>query len=306
MQVQYPGLVESAQQLLGVIARVSLAWMVVVTLLALFSTFEFERNFEGDIAFHFHVTTTTALIVALAWLPTLVRAMVMNGGSVKTPAGEASTQGILDLLRPVASEARREVLTSLAAGLDSAEVAAGSSRERGEARAVRRDVERELRGSIVPVGSPSEALDDYARRYEALRLELPYSDERTFQMSSLAAEIRALPGRIPVTPQLVKERFASGSDGDRVVALTLLEAIPLEQCLDQILDGVGNSHSAFEQFQALRAAEEVLPQLGPADRRRLAEVLEAARENPANGIHQDSSRLLPIELMLEAINGPRG
>jgi hypothetical protein len=116
------------------------------------------------------------------------------------------------------------------------------------------------------------------------------------------AEIRALASYLSVSPRIVKSLFGSGKEGDRVVALTLLEAMPLQQCLDQILDGIQNSRSAFEQFQALRAAEEALPDLGLADRRRLAKILNTElMDESGKGIHQDLSRLRPIQIMLAEI-----
>ncbi|HET8955686.1 MAG TPA: hypothetical protein VFN18_08520 [Solirubrobacterales bacterium] len=297
---------EAAKRLLNEISRLSPLWIVVVSLLALLSTLEATRNFDGEFEVHFHVTSVTALVIALVWLPALVRAVALTGGAVKTPAGEASAGGILDLLRLLTPDAKREILPPLAAALDSAELSAGSSRTRGEARAVRRDVERELRGSIVMVGSLEETLDDYGRKYEELRSSLPPGADRTFRMGSLMAEIRALAGHMAVTPRLVKERFYSGREGNRVVALTLLEAVPLWQCLDVVIDGIRNSRSAFEQFQALRAAEEILPELGSADRRRLADCLKAELEDASKGIDEDPSRLHPIELMLAELEAPSG
>jgi len=295
--------VDSLRGLLREISRISPFWGAVVLLLALLSPFEITRNFEGEVAVQFHVTSVTAIVIALAWLPALVRAIVLTGGAVKTPAGEASAGGLFDLLRLLTPDTKREILPSLAAALDSAELANESVDTRGKARAARRDVERELRSSIGSVDSVVERLDECGRRYESLRSTQPPGNERTLQMGALMAEVRALAGQVAITPRTVKERFGTGRDGDRVVALTLLEAVPLVQCLDQIIEGIRDSRSAFEQFQALRAAEEVLAILGPADRQRLADSLEAALHDPEKGIDEDPSRLFPIEQMLAEIDG---
>jgi len=298
------GLLETARNLLSDISRISPLWVGLVTLLAFLSAFEVTRTVHGDVEVQFHVTAITAAIVALAWLPALVRAVAMTGGAVKTPAGEASARGILDLLRPLPADAKRKVLPSLAAALDSAEATAGSREKQVEVRSARRRVERELGPSVNPLGKQTdEVLDVFARHYEVIRSESGSGPERTFRMGSLMAEVRAFAESTVITPPIVKERYAQGRDGDRVVALTLLEASPMPQCLDQIIDGVRNSHSAFEQFQALRAAEESLPRLGPADRTRLAKALREQLDDDVKGIHQDASRLHPIELMLDEIEG---
>ncbi|HEV2727698.1 MAG TPA: hypothetical protein VGV34_05345, partial [Solirubrobacterales bacterium] len=155
-----PGIVEVARQFLELTSRRSPLWVAAIVLLVIASTIDVTRNFEGDVSIHFRVTTVTALIIALTWLPALVHAISLTGGSVKTPAGEASATGFLQLLRLVTPDTRREVLKSMAAGLDSAELAAGSSQTRGEARARRRDIEQELRGSIEWGGSPEAMLDE--------------------------------------------------------------------------------------------------------------------------------------------------
>jgi hypothetical protein len=71
-----------------------------------------------------------------------------------------------------------------------------------------------------------------------------------------------------------------------------------------VLDGISNSRSAFEQFQALRAAEELLPILDRGARQRLGKVLEHEhRDFDGKGIREDSSRLYSIRHMLAQIEG---
>lgn len=295
------GVVETVRQLLNESSRLSALWKGGMLVLVILSTVDVTRDFEGDVAVHFQVTSVTALIIALVWLPALVRAITLTGGELKTPAGEASARGILETLATANPEIGRAALSSLAAGLNSAETAAGTRQKRGEARAMRRDVELTLQDVIKPPGSPDETLEEYGRKYEELRSTMHPDTERTFLMSSLMAEVRAVAGNMRVTPEIVKSRLASGKEGDRVVALTLLEAVPLRECFEEILDGIGNSRSAFEQFQALRAAEEILSQLDSGERARLAECLEAELLKPEKGIDEDSSRRLPIERMLAHI-----
>jgi hypothetical protein len=297
-------LVTTAGRLLRDVSRLPRLWVVCITLLAFFSTLDVTRTTAGEVSVHFHVTAVTAAILALAWLPAIVRAIVLTGGGVKTPAGEANTGGLLSLLRQLSPDVKREVLPSLAAALDSVEISVASDAERAEARTARSDVERELQHAILPVGVPDGILDQHANDYEAIRAEMPPGSERTFRMGSLMSEVRAVAGFVEVTERSVTHRYESGRDGDRVVALTLLEAHPLSDCLDVVLDGIANSRSAFEQFQALRAAEELLPELSEPDQHRLGEVLaEEYADHKGKGLREDPSREYPIRQMLAQIEG---
>lgn len=299
-----PDLVRTARQLLDDVSRLPRAWVGLVMLLAVLSTLDITRNTEGDLSVRFHVTAVTAAILALAWLPAIVRAIVLTGGGVKTPAGEASTRGLMDLLRLVSPDMKREVLPPLAAALDSVEATAGSDERRAEARTARGDVERELQSSLASIGVPTEVLHQHAHDYEAIRAEMPPGPDRTFRMGTLMSEVRAIAGLVGATDELVRGLYASGKDGDRVVALTLLEAEPLPQCLDIVLDGISNSRSAFEQFQALRAAEELLPLLDRADQLSLARVLaDEYMDLKGKGLKEDASRRYPVRQMLAQIEG---
>jgi hypothetical protein len=184
------------------------------------------------------------------------------------------------------------------------QVVAASDEERDEARTARGDVERELGHSIDPVGVPAGILEQHARDYERVRADMPAGSDRTFRMGVLMSEVRSIAGIIGVTEDMVASLFEAGQEGDRVVALTLIEAKPLPGCLPIVLDGISNSRSAFEQFQALRAAEELLPILDRGDRQRLGKVLEHEyRDFDGKGIHEDTSRLYPIRHMLAEIDG---
>lgn len=142
------------------------------------------------------------------------------------------------------------------------------------------------------------------RTYEGVRADMPPGDDRTFRMGVLMSEVRSVAGIIGVTEDLVASLFEAGREGDRVVALTLIEAEPLPGCLPIVLDGISNSRTAFEQFQALRAAEELLPLLDRGGRQRLGKVLEHEyRDFDGKGIREDTSRLYAIRHMLAQIEG---
>lgn len=299
-----PELMVAAKRLLEDVSRPPRIWVAVVMLLGLLSTLDVTRNSAAEVTVHFHVSAVTAAILALVWLPAFVRAVILTGGAVKTPAGEANTRGLLDLLRLLSPNLKREVLPPLAAALDSVQGAAPSDAERAEARTARGDVERELEQSLEAIGVPAGILDQIARAYEGVRAEMPPGDDRTLRMGVLMAEVRSIAGILGVTEDLVARHFDAGREGDRVVALTLVEAEPLPGCLPIVLDGISNSRSAFEQFQALRAAEELLPLLDRGGRQRLGKVLDHEyRDLDGKGIREDTSRLYAIRHMLAQIEG---
>lgn len=294
----------AAKRLLDDVSRLPRAWIAIVTLLAVLSTLDVTRTGSGVVSMRFHVTGVTAAILALAWLPAIVRAIVLTGGGVKTPAGEANTRGLLDLLMLSSSDVKREVLPPVAAALDSVQAASASDEERIEARTARSLVERELGHSINQVAVPAEVLNQHARDYENLRADMPPGSDRTFRMGVLMSEVRAVAGIIGVSADLVTGLFESEREGDRVVALTLLEAQPLPECLPIVLDGISKSRSAFEQFQALRAAEELLPLLDNAARQQLGKVLlHEYMDLDGKGLREDSSRNYPVRQMLAEIDG---
>ena len=63
--------------------------------------------------------------------------------------------------------------------------------------------------------------------------------------------------------------FRRMGEGERVMALAAIRARPTAGALDAVTDGLLQSRSAFEQYQALRAAHNLLPQLDAQGRERL-------------------------------------
>jgi hypothetical protein len=92
--------VEQVGELLRVRFRVPRAWLLaVVAAAAVLSDFEVTRDAQGHLAVGFRVTATTMALVALVWLPALLGVFAVAGGGLKTPAGEATPGGLLDVLK---------------------------------------------------------------------------------------------------------------------------------------------------------------------------------------------------------------
>jgi hypothetical protein len=145
-----------------------------------------------------------------------------------------------------------------------------------------------------------------ARSYERERRS-PSSAQRTARMEAIVASARLL-GTSGLSRDDVRRMFASGADGDRVVALAAMQANPALADVDAILEAIGNSRSAFEQYHALLALDAVKEQL-TANQRRAAQDVIAQQRTPGGHITQDdpdrwvvSGRLLEF---LQAVQGRR-
>ena len=96
--------------------------------------------------------------------------------------------------------------------------------------------------------------------------------------------------------------FATGGDGDRGYALALMQANPQGGDLDCILDAISDSHSAFEQGQALRTALELLPRMNSRDKGRLSTVVQD-QLGPDGHLRQPTERQSLAKQVLIALAG---
>ncbi|MFF4734983.1 hypothetical protein ACFY2W_03645 [Streptomyces sp. NPDC001262] len=139
-----------------------------------------------------------------------------------------------------------------------------------------------------------------AQRYDDLRRRLPSGTNRTTQMQALVDAARTSAPQSGLLPEQVREFFDRGGDGGRVYALALMQGVPDAAYLDAVLDAVERSRSAFEQHQALVAAESMIPHLAQPDRNRLAAVLRAHLD-PGGFLAQSRGRRLLAERILQAL-----
>jgi hypothetical protein len=262
-------------------------WLTVVVGFALLSLVEVTRSPSAGVAVTFKVTSVTAVLVALAWLPALVGILAFLGGTLKTPAGEVSTQGLLS------------VLPKLIAALDTVEPKLDEGTKR-MVEDIRREAERELGSYARGMQQARAALAAYVREYETLRSSLPPSDERTFRMSTIVAQVRALASQAHYAADDIRSLFNRGQDGDRIVALGLLQVSPFRERFDLALEAIGNSRSAFEQFHGLRVVEAMLPLLSDADIECLLKVFEEQRKKYL--IPENRDRWSLYQTILEKIN----
>ena len=113
-----------------------------------------------------------------------------------------------------------------------------------------------------------------ARAYEELRRTRPPGAQRVTELSRIINDARQYSHDQHPSADAVRQIFYSGGDGERVYALALMLEDPSVNSLDCILDAVSHSHSAFEQGQALQAALQITPGLGPEEKKRLVEAVQ--------------------------------
>ncbi|MDW3190956.1 MAG: hypothetical protein R8G66_01290 [Cytophagales bacterium] len=118
-----------------------------------------------------------------------------------------------------------------------------------------RKLEQQLLKIVSKSVSPKKQLNKLADEYNKIRISNDPSLNRTFLMSKVMAEISALASGTGLTP----ESFFDKKDGGRrLIALAIIKANPKPKYHNIVIQTVRQSLSAFEQYHALRAAEEML------------------------------------------------
>jgi len=296
-----PTALEQAQTIAGDVLRVPRPWTGLMLVVALLSSLHLTVTSRGAVSGSFGLSALTGILLALIWLPALLKVITLAGGGVKTPAGEASTGGLLGVISAFAPERKREALPPLLAALTSPEVLADPA-QRTAAEPIRRDLEIQFASATLPATGVREKVAAYAREYERLRTT-PASDQRTYRMTTLMAEARAIARAAPLPFIDIRNMLENGSDGERVIALAITQDQPDIRLFPLILNAITDSRSAFEQYQALGAALEVLPmiQLDSSRQGELRKALTAAVENERNGIEQDTSRLMLVQAIEDSL-----
>jgi hypothetical protein len=292
--------IQRMRSVLSVAMEVSRPWTIAMIVAAVLSAAHVNVTADGDVSGDARLTTLTAVFVALIWLPSLLRVVGLAGGAIKTPAGEASTTGLLDVLKSLDPDTKRERLPQVIATLTSPEVIVDPD-YRPAIRTIRRDLELQLAEATPRRGGIRETLDAYAQEYEQLRREVAPGRERTLQMTTVTAEARAAARTAPLTTADLRNMMSGGRDGERVIALALAQDQADSRLFDVVLDAIVHSRSAFEQYQALGTAFEMAESLDGAQKRELAAGLRSALANETYGIRDDSSRGLLVDAIFSTV-----
>jgi hypothetical protein len=140
-------------------------------------------------------------------------------------------------------------------------------------------------------------------RYERLRTTEPAGWQRTSRMEGVLREARAIDTE-GLAASDVAGIFSSGSDGNRIVALALVERRPALATADLLVDAIVHSRSTFEQYHALVAAESSLDHLSAEERRRVLAAVESVLAGPLG--EKSSDRRTVARRLLERLTAGSG
>jgi hypothetical protein len=167
---------------------------------------------------------------------------------------------------------------------------------------IRKKMEDQLVSMVAAADESSVKLNQIAREYENLRSEMVPSRERTYQMSSIFARVRALALQLKPNAKTINKIFHKGKDGDRIVALGLLQGLKFKENFDIVINAIEKSRSAFEQYQGLSVAISLVPEMSDDQKNQLRAVIEDQRSGgDSKFITKDSDRWPLSDQILEKL-----
>jgi len=248
----------SLEQLLAVVMRLPRLWLAILTAVALLSTLEVNHAAEHGWSVHFEVDAVTLGVMALIWLPALLRLLSLTGGTLKGAGMEVSSEGLMGSpeglindLTAIRTEA--EQVTKQSPGVD--------------AERLSRELQRQVDQMASEYLSAARAVDKEAiqrlsAEYEATRSRMPAGDVRTREMTRIVneARVRASANR-DAAARAAGELLRSEHEGERIIGLAFVQEAGGTHRMSDVLQRIENSTSAFEMFHALIALREIEPGL---------------------------------------------
>jgi hypothetical protein len=268
-------------------------WLLVTSVAIVVSLLEVTRTAEGAYTVSFRLTWVTVLLLALVWLPFLLKVLALSGGGLKALGGEASFVGLSDFLSQLSPEIERQVLPSLiAATKRTEETSTETDRERLQK--LRKDLEARL-ATLLEIGA----------KYEELRSEEAPSRMRTIEFTQMIAEARERARDTDVTAEEARELFKQHSHGARFTVIALAQEKQNPELLPLVIEAIGHSESAFEQHEALQAAYLMLPKLSEGQKQQLVDVIRDQRSGGPNKyiVPENRDRWALSSRILDAIDG---
>jgi hypothetical protein len=279
---------------LATVMKISTGWAVVVGLVALASCLKLSHPAAGGLGVEFAVTATTLGVVALLWLPSLIRAWALAGGKLEAAGVAATSKGLLG-----SPEDLIDRLTGIKTTAESVtEKVKDHAPEAAVAlRGLDQEVDQMATEYLVGVDTASaSAIRTLGRQYERLREMMPPSDVRTVEMTRVVneARVRAEADSEAAArwgPQLIH----SEDQGRRIVGLAFLQASPVVEMFSDLLDLARNSATAFEMFHTLLALRVCVPLLSQPQRQKeqAAEALLNELEEDPRGVDIAADSALP-------------
>jgi YD repeat-containing protein len=147
-----------------------------------------------------------------------------------------------------------------------------------------------------------EAADPLAARYATVRSGSRAGPERTRAMEKIVADARQQAAQQEFDPGEVARWLREGNDERRIVALALMQGRKELRDADLVMDAIAHSHSAFEQYHALRLADAMVADLDADRRQQLVDVIHRAQRSLR--FRYDSDRWRLSERILDRLAEP--
>ena len=247
------------------------SWLVVIGSLTLLSMLNLAWVPSKGLSFTFQITAITAVVIALTWLPALLRVFALVGGGIKTPVGEVTSSGLGTLAQSLDQETLGVLITRTARAEEHV-----SPWQQAEARQIRHELE-EVYVSRIPHGQAHEQLVELMQRYKELRANMPPGSERTFQLEAVVGGMRALASQAGFSWDEVNAYLQSDDEGVRMAGLSIVEWSGNVTHFNFVLQIIDNPKSAFEQYHALSAMLRMSPGLDRTQKEQLREILNKQR-----------------------------
>lgn len=269
-------------------------WVSVLVVLTVLSAVRVDVG--GGWQVRVGATSVTALLLAVLWVPTVVRLLGLRGGTVTAGGLSLSLEAFRRIGTP--DPGHREH----AAGARAAGARSAGARARGDA-----DVEAgsgadaEVEGGAGDVTALGQRLDALAGDFEALHDRIGPSFERTAAMEGVLAEARLLAGRARALLDPRLATFDAAGDGERAVTVALVQgtASPLPPAVAGVLGrNLAHPRSPFEEYHLLRTLRDRWWDLPSQDReavrRRVQRLVDAGSYDPGSDRLAVARRLLAL------------
>jgi hypothetical protein len=237
-------------------------WIVVTSVATVISLFEVAPTARGLYAVSFRLTWVTVLLLALVWLPFLLKVLALSGGGLKGFGGEATFEGLGEILSQLSPEEELQVLPSFIAATKRSEETS-TELEREKLRRLRKDLEERL-----------AALSETGTLYEKLRSDMPSGPARTAELEKVMAKARVIAKDTEVSAKEAKELFDPGSEGNRIAAIALAQEKRNPEFFPFVIRAIAHPATPFEHYHALEAAYLMLPKLNEAQTQQLGIVVK--------------------------------
>lgn len=167
---------------------------------------------------------------------------------------------------------------------------------------LREESEKALRNLGPEHNDIDKQLYTLAEEYERLRKDLNPSRDRTIKLGGIVGQIRSLALGAEYKPQNAIKLFKSNTEGKRIAAIAIMRVKPQHEYFQVLAEAIGNCKSSFEQYQALKAMENITGLLTKEEKLQLKSILEKEMSDaPRANIKQNSDRWGLATRILEKI-----